>query len=138
MKGTVFCIAFLGLLATGSALQCFVCNSFQDPACEDEFPAESGALQGAFLKDCETQTEDGTALTPFCRKTEMNVYEANSTRIQRDCGYDRREGYDCYQKRSEDYVVTVCQCDEEMCNSANSLVFAPVLALLVPLFAKFL
>jgi len=70
----------------------------------------------------------------------MNIYgKTNETvRIQRDCGYEKREGYKCYQKRSEDYIVNVCQCDEDMCNGANGLFFAPVLAVFVPLFARFL
>jgi len=141
MKGAVLCLsAFLGLLASGSALSCFECNSYNDGACADEFRSESTALQTSFLKDCPPKkVENGSDITPFCRKVQMNIYGTNETlRIQRDCGYERREGYLCYQKRSEDYIVNVCQCDEDKCNGANSLFFAPVLALLVPLFVKFL
>jgi len=137
MKGTVFCLAFLGLLATGSAIDCFVCNSFTDKACADPFSAkDSPALQTHFMTTCEQKDN----LTPFCRKVQMNIYGASNEtiRIQRDCGYEKREGYDCYQKRSEDYIVNVCQCDEDQCNGANSLFFAPVLAVFVPLFARFL
>ncbi|CAL4187149.1 unnamed protein product, partial [Meganyctiphanes norvegica] len=135
MKGPIVYLALLGFVATSSALDCFVCNSYTDGACADEFKPESKALQTAFLKTCDPKADNATS-DPFCRKVLMDAH--NFTRIQRDCGYERREDYDCYQKRSEDYVVTVCQCDEDNCNGANSLVIAPVLALLVPLFAKWL
>ncbi|KAK7066045.1 hypothetical protein SK128_024468, partial [Halocaridina rubra] len=66
----------------------------------------------------------------------------NSTvhRVQRDCGYKRREGYDCYQKRSEDYVMDTCQCDKKLCNGAPALTtsVATVLAFVVPLITRFL
>jgi len=142
MKGAVFCLAFFaGLFATGSAINCFVCNSFTDGACADEFVKDSKALQDTFLTPCEPKNDaEGKEITPFCRKVQMNVYAvSNQTiRIQRDCGYERRTDRDCYQKRSENYIVNVCQCDDDMCNGANSLFFAPVLAVLVPLFVKFL
>merc|ERR1712243_423070 len=133
MKSFIFTATVLfGLFATGSALQCFVCNSHADQACSDEFAVNSTALRTNFLKTCNTSYE-GKEVVPFCRKTVMDVYIADSLRIQRDCGYERREGFDCYQKRSEDYIVNVCQCDKDFCNSANGLMFAPVLAVLAPL-----
>jgi len=128
-----------GLFAFGSALDCFECNSYTDAACGDEFNENSTALLTSFKITC-AEEYNGQKVKPFCRKTIMDVYVANSVRIQRDCGYQMREstGYDCYQKRSEDYVVNVCQCEDDLCNGANGLVFAPVLAVLVPLFARFL
>ena len=72
----------------------------------------------------------------------MEIYENTTTvRVQRDCGYERRElreGYSCYQTRAENYVLNTCQCDEDYCNEARSAMIAPVLSVIVPLFAKFL
>lgn len=163
MKVIAFCTILFCLLSIGSGLKCFVCNSFIDPACSDEFLAESNALQTAFLQECNTTStenvilEDSTSVgnttsaeivteestPPFCRKMVMNIERASGTieRIQRDCAYERRElneGYFCYQKRSEDYTVDVCQCDGDMCNHANNLTFASILAVLVPVFTRFL
>lgn len=38
-------------------------------------------------------------------------------RISRECGYRKREGYECYQHRSDDFVLDVCQCTDSECNS---------------------
>jgi len=158
MKFLVFSTILFCLVSIGSGLKCFVCNSHVDPACADEFLADSMALQSAFLQECnatadedvipsaenatsaDNVTEDSTP--PFCRKIVMNIdREVSTTRVQRDCAYERRElreGYSCYQKRAEDYTIDVCQCDGDMCNEANNLTYASLLAVLAPLFARLL
>merc|ERR1719513_122611 len=52
------------------------------------------------MQTCNT-TYQGEDVVPFCRKTVMDVYIASEKRIQRDCGYEPRKGYenDCYMKR---------------------------------------
>jgi len=139
MKSIVFALTFLSLLAAGSALQCFVCNSQTDIACSDEFRPESPALQNAFLQECENTTETSE---PFCRKLHMVVTSGNGTdRVQRDCAYQRRqleEGYSCYSTRSEVWDMLTCQCDGEMCNGASNYALASILAVLVPLLTRFL
>lgn len=59
-------------------------------------------------------------------------------RVSRDCGYEWREPYECYQKRSEDYVLDVCQCRDAECNGVPALTVAPILAVLVPFMARYL
>lgn len=130
-------VAFLAVIGTAVALECFVCNSHEDQACSDEFQVNSTALQNAFIKTCEEKDNQ----TPFCRKMRMDievVYQENEIRILRDCGYERKEDRECYQKRSDDYIVDVCQCDEDLCNGTPSLSLAPLLALALPFLARFL
>jgi len=134
MKAIVAPIVLLAIVGTAVALDCFECNSEDDPACQDEFQTNSTALQNAFIKTCPVK--DG--MEPFCRKMRMDIYIENEVRIQRDCGYKRREDKLCYQKRSDDYIIDTCQCDEDLCNNAPSLNLAPIMALSLPLFARFL
>ncbi|ROT85464.1 hypothetical protein C7M84_013680 [Penaeus vannamei] len=95
---------FPSYLVVSVALECFVCNSHEDQACSDEFQVNSTALQNAFIKTCEEKDNQ----TPFCRKMRMDIYQENEIRILRDCGYERKEDRECYQKRSDDYIVDVC------------------------------
>ena len=132
-------LSVLAVFGTVTALKCFTCNSETDSACNDNFNSDSPALQSAFVVDCEVK--DG--LSPFCRKVKYaieRVHNASEFRVQRDCGYMKREGYDCYQKRSEDYVMDTCQCENELCNGAPSLStsVATMFAIAVPIIARFL
>jgi len=135
MKVFVAC-AILAIVGSAAALQCFTCNSAIDSACSDEFKFDSPALLKEFNKTCHE--EEGTV--PFCRKIKTwidRVHNETEARVSRDCGYRRRINYDCYQKRSEDYVLDTCQCDGDFCNGAPTSV-ASVLALTVPFFTRFL
>nr|XP_053633513.1 uncharacterized protein LOC128689352 [Cherax quadricarinatus] len=136
MKLFATCFTLLALSGIAYGIQCFVCNSKIDSACADEFQDDSPALIEAFLQECELPDNETQA---FCRKAKMHLPDGE-VRVMRDCGFKRREIYDCYQKRSEDYFVDVCQCDADRCNGSPSLTFslAPVLALSLPLFARFL
>lgn len=132
-------LTLLAVVGTATALQCFNCNSEIDSACNDDFNYDSPALQGAFIETCKEEND----VTPFCRKSKSyieRVHNTTETRIQRDCGYMRREGYLCYQKRSEDYVMDTCQCDSDLCNGAPALTtsVASILAVVVPIFTRFL
>jgi len=136
MKVLIATAVILAAIGTVAALECITCNSFEDPACGDEFEKDSHALQNAFTVTCL----ENTTATPFCRKMRMDIYETSEVRIKRDCGYMRREGYECYKKRSDDYLIKVCQCDEDLCNGAPAVSFslAPLIALTLPIFARFL
>ncbi|XP_042883231.1 uncharacterized protein LOC122260149 isoform X2 [Penaeus japonicus] len=123
----------LTIVGIATALDCFVCNSYEDHACADEFQVNSTALQNAFIKTCEEKEK-----SPFCRKMRMYIYKDEEIRISRDCGYERRDDRECYQKRSDDYIVDVCQCDDDLCNGSPSLSLAPLLALALPFFVRFL
>jgi len=131
--------AVLAVLGTATALDCFNCNSEADSACNDDFNYDSPALKTAFIQTCEAKGDD----EPFCRKVKYYIERVNNAteyRVQRDCGYKRREGFDCYQKRSEDYVMDTCQCDGNLCNGVPALAtsMATMFTVAVPLFARFL
>ncbi|XP_068202406.1 UPAR/Ly6 domain-containing protein crok-like [Palaemon carinicauda] len=132
----VIALSVLAVVGTVTALKCFTCNSQTDSACNDLFNSDSPALQQAFIVDCDEK--DG--VTPFCRKVKYAIKNSSEYRVQRDCGYMRREGYDCYQKRSEDYVMDTCQCENDLCNNAPSLStsVATMFAVAVPIVARFL
>ncbi|XP_042236109.1 uncharacterized protein LOC121875587 [Homarus americanus] len=143
------CLTLFAIIGTAMALQCYVCNNVMDSACNDEFSYDSPALKAAFIKNCSDEIpalsgDNETIVDVFCRKTKLYVdrVELNgSIRLHRDCGYNRREGADCYQKRAEDYVQQVCQCNGDFCNGSPALTFslAPVLlALTLPFFARYL
>ncbi|XP_045137480.1 uncharacterized protein LOC123519897 isoform X2 [Portunus trituberculatus] len=125
------------IMPTSMAIKCFVCNTQTDPACNDHFQEDSPALQNAFVQECEVN-ENKT--NPFCRKVKEYIHTNSIVRVHRECAYMMREGYDCYQKRSEDYVMDVCQCDKDHCNNSPALT-APITSLLavaIPLLAKFM
>jgi len=134
MKILIAAAVILVAFGTVKALECITCNSYEDPACSDKFDVNSTALQNAFTVTCK---EDNTT-KPFCRKMRMDIYQKTELRIKRDCGYLKREGYDCYYKRSDDYLIKVCQCDGDLCNSAPTFSLAPLMALTLPFFARFL
>lgn len=137
MKVLISSLALLALVGTGVAIRCFVCNSETDSACNESMQSDSPAMINAFGKECPMMENE---TMPFCRKVKEMMEIKTIVRMHRECGYKRREEYpDCYQKRSEDYVMEVCQCDEELCNDAPGLAtpFAPLLAVVAfPLLAR--
>jgi len=122
----VFPLTFL-LLATiidsGSGLNCYQCNSYEDALCADPFfhegegdepgPAKSGT---DFLMACPDDTTDKQH---FCRKIYQNV--RGDERVIRSCGWikDERER-ECYSTVLEEYNTDVCACKEDGCNSATT------------------
>lgn len=137
MKVIITSFVIFTVIGAGMAIKCFVCNTQTDPACNDYFQEDSPALQNAFVQECEVN-ENKTK--PFCRKVKEYIHTNSIVRVHRECAYMMREGYDCYQKRSEDYVMDVCQCDEDHCNNSPALT-APVTSLLavaIPLLARFM
>lgn len=142
MKVFITSFVILAVVGAGMALKCFVCNSQTDPACNDYLQKESPALLTAFMKECKVKDDASNDTLPFCRKVKeyIEIHESNVVRVHRECGYMKREGYDCYQKRSEDYVMDVCQCDEDLCNDSPALKapIAPLLAVAIPLLARFM
>ncbi|XP_018008821.1 uncharacterized protein LOC108666454 isoform X2 [Hyalella azteca] len=123
-----FFATLLAVVGSSYAIQCFECNSARDSACSDPFSAESPALSEAFVVACAPNA----TYKAFCRKTKMSLN--GEVRIQRDCGYMRRENYTCYQQRSEDHFFDVCQCDTDNCNTATSFQ-APIVAAFVSTIA---
>lgn len=139
MKIILTSFAILAVVGTAAAIKCFVCNSEQDSACGDKLNADSPALMEAFIQECEERVNE---TAPFCRKTKeyMETKTVNLVRVHRECGYKRRPKYDCYQKRAEDYIQDVCQCDDvDNCNGAHAFTpLAPLLLLSMPLVARFM
>lgn len=133
-------VAFLAVFQTATALECFVCNSKNDTACADDFPEDSVSLKKELVEKCRAPKPEDGEVTPFCRKIKYYIYDTGIPRIQRDCGYRRREGYDCYQKRSEDYVMDTCVCDTDLCNGAPAVFtsMTSILIVSVPLIFRFL
>merc|ERR1712168_1467463 len=87
------------IIDSGSGLNCYQCNSYEDALCADPFyhegdgvnpgPAKSG---DDFLKPCPADTADKEF---FCRKIYQNV--RGDERVIRSCGWikDERER-ECY------------------------------------------
>jgi len=111
------------IIDSGSGLNCYQCNSYEDALCADPFfhddlPGEKGAPKSGtdFLKDCP---EDSAGKEHFCRKIYQNV--RGDERVIRSCGWikDERER-ECYSTVLEEYNTDVCACKEDGCNSATT------------------
>merc|ERR1712172_135747 len=99
------------IIDSGSGLQCYQCNSYEDALCADPFfhddlPGEQAAPKSGtdFLKDCP---EDTAGKEHFCRKIYQNVR-----------GDERQR--DCYSTVLEEYNTDVCACKTDGCNSATT------------------
>merc|ERR1712141_778096 len=114
------------IIDSGSGLNCYQCNSYEDALCADPFyhegdgvnpgPAKSG---DDFLKPCPADTADKEF---FCRKIYQNV--RGDERVIRSCGWIKdAKGRDCYSTVLEEYNTEVCKCtnaegEEGACNTA--------------------
>eukprot|EP00091_Calanus_sinicus_P010456 TRINITY_DN242_c0_g1_i3.p1 TRINITY_DN242_c0_g1~~TRINITY_DN242_c0_g1_i3.p1 ORF type:complete len:144 (+),score=15.56 TRINITY_DN242_c0_g1_i3:115-546(+) len=112
-------LVLLCLIETGSSIDCYQCNSYEDPHCGDPFyfpeDVEKKAKNPDALKPCDPDTDDKKH---FCRKIYQNV--RGDERVIRSCGTirDERER-NCYTTVLEEYNTEVCQCDLDGCNSGN-------------------
>merc|ERR1711887_257593 len=90
MKLLLSCLSFLALITLGLGIKCYVCNSHKNIRCKSESLND-------FLEECEYRE----GFTPFCRKQDIWLEQSykDGSRVIRDCGYQRREDKDCYQKR---------------------------------------
>merc|ERR1712184_228492 len=112
------------IIDSGSGLNCYQCNSYEDALCADPFfhydenGEEAGPKSGNdFLKACPADTADKEH---FCRKIYQNV--RGDERVIRSCGWikDERERA-CYSTVLEEYNTDVCACDDvDGCNSATT------------------
>jgi len=108
------------LIDSGSSLQCYVCNSYEDALCADPFfhddvAGEKQPKSGDdFVQQCP---DDGKQY--FCRKIYQNV--RGDERVIRSCGWieDERDR-ECYSTVLEEYNTDVCACKGELCNSATA------------------
>jgi len=105
-------------------LECFQCNSFEDPECADDFDPKNNAIRQSFLATCE-------ASATYCKKVKMWFDLNGETRIMRSCGEQKREyKRSCFQKRADDHIIDTCQCDDFECNSAPYLAAPALLAVM--------
>ncbi|CAL4060975.1 unnamed protein product [Meganyctiphanes norvegica] len=132
-------IYLLNLCVISLSIECYVCNSYVDEACNDPFNSNSTTVVEYFLMDCNNT--DIWGVDPLCRKVQTYVWNyakgahTDMARVQRECGYKRRTGSAEYVKREEDYQIYVTQCDTDGCNSApQASASSKTALLLVPLF----
>ncbi|KAG5872128.1 hypothetical protein JTB14_013065 [Gonioctena quinquepunctata] len=137
--GTISSICiFISLIAVGSTIKCFQCNSAFDKQCEDIIANDTAS---SFYKSCNgTYGEQ----KPFCRKIQTIVGYENSNRLVRDCGWinESNKTEDFCQSRDTDFVKRMsCVCFTEGCNPASrsavldlATLFCAVLLLSFPHF----
>jgi len=147
-NGQIFAILCLltTLIASGSALKCWECNSKYDARCGDPFSNFSVALV-----DCDQKTDDvnhlldgftaddaGEPKAVLCRKTYQLVN--GEVRVVRGCGWVPNSGFvkdrTCFNRAGTHQVQLLhCVCSEDGCNSATSMQISQILALLLlPMF----
>lgn len=127
MKSLIIVFAstvILSMFVTCDGLYCYVCNSLDHTACEDEFD-EKRAMAAGFNTSCPEPEEPG--FRALCRKTHQTVLE--EVRIIRSCGF-ANSSRDCEGSRNKEVIVTSCQCFEDNCNSAGLPEMAPAALLL--------
>merc|ERR1711931_177251 len=111
------------IIDSGSGLNCYQCNSYEDALCADPFfhyddnGEEAGAKSGTnFLLPCPADTPEKKH---FCRKIYQNV--RGDERVIRSCGWVKDErDRECYSTVLEEYNTDVCACDHDGCNSATT------------------
>merc|ERR1711887_466213 len=100
------------IIDSGSGLNCYQCNSYEDALCADPFFHYDDNGEEA----CPADTADKEH---FCRKIYQNV--RGDERVIRSRGWikDERER-ECYSTVLEEYNTDVCACKEDGCNSATT------------------
>uniref|UniRef100_A0A1I8A5I8 Protein sleepless n=1 Tax=Steinernema glaseri TaxID=37863 RepID=A0A1I8A5I8_9BILA len=125
-------ITFFCLLALGQALQCYHCDTKQDPECNSHFERH--------LKTCEPleygEFVGEDAKQPIgCRKIVQNVIGEIS--IHRECAYTG-EKFDGRKITGTSGVsITLYQCSGDKCNGASALSFSLALVPVVALLWRF-
>lgn len=117
---TSFILVTVFMIGVAYALQCYDCNSSNDPRCGDPFDPYSIAEV-----NCSTQDRPGhlnNSEPVLCRKSVMKVY--GKERVVRGCGYVTHEADDkiCLRRAgTHDVQVLYCSCTGNNCNSSNKL-----------------
>ncbi|EFO92862.1 hypothetical protein CRE_10019 [Caenorhabditis remanei] len=123
-------IVFISLFVVSTALNCYICNSLNQPDCVANFTG--------FSKVCPVKSFSGLkAVKPVgCRVTRQYVNEETS--IVRECAYTGENVERKSNKGSLGVSRVYSQCSEALCNSANSsfqFITAAVLIALYKIFA---
>merc|ERR1719186_82289 len=105
--------------ATTTTLSCHQCSTITSPSCGDPFPSNIAATP------CPTDR-----VYTLCRKIHQEVRD--EVDVIRMCGYEEQEN-ECYATNtlSGEYKTLVCQCKEDMCNTAVQGMESKVLLMLV-------
>merc|ERR1739842_138668 len=116
---TVIALFFLKLIPS-SSLSCYQCSTVTDPDCVD--PIKTNMMATTCPKDKEYT---------ICRRIHQEV-RGNVTVI-RNCGWIENEN-ECYSTRLDEFNTLVCQCKENMCNTANKAVVMSTILIISGLF----
>lgn len=138
MKGSAEFLIFCCFVAVSSAIHCFDCNSYNDPACADPFKNSTSLT----TVDCDTKSHPQhiDVRSTFCRKITQrgrNQHQLSyqqlkrfycfivngEIRVIRTCGYieGRSNKNKCERiSISNANEMRYCECDANLCNSAKS------------------
>lgn len=104
------------LIPSGSAINCYECNSQFDDLCNTVPagpPNENDEQYRKFYQDCDMKGDHFTY--KLCRKQVQTI--EGKDRVIRTCGIEKSQK-DCYSTANPPVKTYVCQCEEDGCNSA--------------------
>uniref|UniRef100_A0A1I7UB57 Protein quiver n=1 Tax=Caenorhabditis tropicalis TaxID=1561998 RepID=A0A1I7UB57_9PELO len=124
-----FLVVFVSLITVATALNCYICNSLNQPDCTTNFQQ--------FNRVCPVKSFSGLkAVKPVgCRVTRQYVNEETS--IVRECAYTGENVEKKSNKGSLGVSRVYSQCSEPVCNSTNSSFHFFTAAVLVALYKLF-
>ncbi|XP_042242012.1 uncharacterized protein LOC121879420 isoform X2 [Homarus americanus] len=134
--GSAVLITLLGVFVRqGWGLRCWECNSAFDPRC-GETHFDSSTLDTV---DCNQLEISHLNTTPiYCRKIIQRIQE--EVRTVRGCGWLQEKKVHaggCYTRTgTKDIMITYCHCEENNCNSGNSVLVSMGLAAVLLVLTK--
>nr|XP_045606914.1 uncharacterized protein LOC123763680 [Procambarus clarkii] len=139
LLGSAVLVTFLGLfIRQGLGIRCWECNSSFDPRC-GETHFDPSTLDTV---DCNQLKQNHLigAEAIYCRKIVQRI--ETEVRTVRGCGWVEEKKApvgSCYTRTgTKDVMVTYCHCNEDNCNSGNSVMsclgLATALLILIKLF----
>ncbi|CCD70976.1 Protein sleepless [Caenorhabditis elegans] len=124
-----FLIVFASLFAVSAALNCYICNSLNQPECVHNYEK--------FNKICPVKSFGGMkSVKPLgCRVSRQYVKEETS--IVRECAYTGEDIERKSNKGSLGVSRVYSQCSENLCNSAESSTHFLTAAVFIAIFKLF-
>ncbi|CAO1359482.1 unnamed protein product [Diamesa hyperborea] len=118
--------SFLVLLSVqqGYSIQCYNCTSLTQKDCGDVTKLDQFIINCTGLK---SPVEGGNQTSTFCRNVLQTIdFKQNGMetgpRIIRSCGFVEGESKNqCIRRVNSGIVLKTCDCDQDKCNSANSI-----------------
>ena len=112
MKPVSIILVLAVTFSLGNALECHVCSSAVDTDCNKY--DEEGNFLGNFKQTCPAGQDT------YCRKIYQIIRDQES--VVRSCGWEADKVVrECYTTVLEEYNTEVCSCQEDGCNSADSV-----------------